>query len=82
MSPLKLITSGDEFSIQDVDDNDISNTPGSDAQQDSQELESWSSDSFCIASHVALDIQHFFVTINGSGATGSAQHLKVCKLCM
>ena len=81
MRPLEPITSGEEFSLQDVDDY-ISNTPGSDAPQDSQELESQSSDSFHVASHVVLDIQHFFVTIAAPGTTDSAQRQKVCKPCM
>lgn len=29
--PLEPITSGEEFSLQDIDDDDISDTPGSDA---------------------------------------------------
>ena len=78
MNPVVPINSGEEFSLKDID-GDVPSTAGSDGLQ---ELEPQDDDSRHTGSTSALDIAHFFVTIDGPVTRKGQTLVKVCKTCL
>ena len=78
MNPVAPINSGEEFSFEDID-GDVPSTASSDGLQ---ELEPQDNDSRHTGSSSALDIPHFFVTIDGLVTRKGQTLVKVCKICL
>lgn len=72
------ISSGEEFSFEDVD-GDVPSTAGSDGLEEPESLDD---DSRHPGRNSAHDIHHFFVTIDGPVTRKGQTYVKVCKPCL